>query len=297
VKTGGSNYIIINGSMNNPVIGTYHLFPSVVASDLASMFEHGQRKIALFLWYAPVNFPAAQDNLWHHVCNSFGGVLCDQHQQNVVALLELIRQVGFNELHFRFGAQGRAKISEWSDWDGPQFRENWAFIDSVRNLVNGNSGSLPVVFDLATEHASEEIDDNPIHHRYCQQLWKLYTEKHGAADSCAFSILHGRAGLEPMLRWFKKAKTPAPAYYFFDSYGYEYQSLTSAAPLIPQGAPVCIEETYYNDATSFSDIKRAIDETGLNFQGVIQWPSIRNSQENVFPDRFPRRFDNYLVET
>src|SRR6187549_1366033 len=78
MKTGGSNYITINGTMENPAIGTFHLFPEVVASDLRSMFEHGQRKISLFCWFMPITWPV-ENHQWHHSIDSSGGVMWDQH--------------------------------------------------------------------------------------------------------------------------------------------------------------------------------------------------------------------------
>ncbi len=321
MKTGGSNYITINGSMECPAIGTYHLYPEIMSSNLEEMYEHGQRKVALMLWFAPLNFPAAHDNLWHHVVNGYGGVLCQQHQDNIVAILGLLNQIGFTSLHFRFAPQGNAMDSQWETWRAPQFNENWQFIDSVRNLIDANKGNLSVVFDLGVEHANERLNTSPTHALYCRRMWKLYTDAHGSSDSCGFSVLHGAGGLDPMLRTFRLAKLPFPACYCFDTYGYEYETLTSAALLIPQGSPVYIQETYYNDATSYSDIKRAVLDTGLNFQGIFQWQAVREGNDyfhnaaklfsdcnpkklnkvtffNVrdFPDIYPRRFDNYLVE-
>jgi hypothetical protein len=297
--TGGSNYITIHGDMENPVIGTYHLFPGEVEANLNAMFEHGQRKIALVCWYAPLNFPAARDHRWHHVIDSFGGVMFEQHQQNVIDLLDLIERTGFNEIHFRFAAQGRAAVSQWPAWKGGQFTENWAFIDSVRNLVNDHT-SLKIIFDLALEHANEQIDTSAVHQLYCRRLWKLYSDAHGPDDSCAFSVIHGGSGLEPMLRRFRQGSLPMPACYCFDAYGFEYPALTSAASVLQAAGelskPVYIQETNYNDARSCADIRRAVGETGLNFKGIFQWPKVRDRDPGDFPDVFPRRFDNYLVE-
>jgi hypothetical protein len=300
MKTGGSNYITINHSMHNPVIGTFHLFPEVVASDLRSMFEHGQRKISLFCWYMPITWPV-ENHQWGHVIDSHGGVMYEQHQENVIRLIELIKEIGFNELHFRFGAQGdKAVVDQWTDWRPAQFQENWAFVNSVRNLVDANKRDLKVVFDLAAEHARRELSTNSNMQLYCRRMWKLYTEAHGPDDCAAFSIIHGGTGLANMLRVFKLAHLPTPACYLFDSYGSEYSSLTTAASVLQAEGeiekPVYIQETFYNDATSYADIKRAVTETNLNFQCIFQWNVLRDQDPHVFPDVFPRRFDNFLVE-
>jgi len=301
MKTGGSNYITINGSMENPVIGTFHLHRETVASDLVAMYEHGQRKLALLLWFAPLNFPAAHEHLWHHVCDSFGGALYEQHRDNIVALLALIEQTGFNELHFRFGPQGKAMDREWAEWDATQFNENWQFVQSVSALVRAAQGNLKVVFDLGVEHANERINESPVHGLYCRRMWRLYTDENGPGDSCAFSIIHGGGGATRMIRLFKIANLPLPACYCFDSYGHEYASLVSAkAALLSKNEdlkPVYMLETNYNDLISCADIRRAVNETGLDFQGIFQWPKIRDREHGDFPDVFPKRFDNYLVET
>ena len=113
-----------------------------------------------------------------------------QHPENVVELLALIERIGFNEIHFRFAAQGKAANGNWTEWKADQFNENWAFVDSVRDLVADNT-SLAVVFDLALEHANMGLETNRLRQLYVRRKWRLYTEAHGPNDSCAFSIIHG----------------------------------------------------------------------------------------------------------
>jgi len=300
MKTGGSNYITINGSMDSPVIGAYHLYPSVIASDLVSMFEHGQRKITLLLWYAPVDF--AEDSLWHHVCDSTGGALCAQHQANLVAILQAVAAAGYNEVHLRFGAQGRALVSTWNGFQQAQFEENKNFTLNTIALAEANKGALPVIYDLGVEHAWEVWDSNPTQRTYCMQLWRAYLNAgRDPAISCAFSSIHGGNGLRPMLGRLRALKLPFPGCYCVDAYGYEYQVLTGIVPVLAgfgQAAkPVYLQETYYNDATSCTDVRRAIADTpALNFQCIFQWPKVRGSEPGGVPDIYPRRFDNYLVE-
>lgn len=301
MKTGGSNYITINGSMDCPVIGTYHLYPEVVASDLQSMFEHGQRKITLLLWYAPVGF--ASDHLWHHVCDSTGGSLCEQHQANLLALVEAIKLAGYNELHLRFGAQGRALVREWNGWQQGQFEENRNFVLHTINLVETNKGDLPIIYDLGVEQAWEVWNTNPTQRAYCMQLWKAYVEEGlDPATSCGFSVIHGGRGLQPMLGRLRMLRLPFPGCYCVDAYGFEYQVLTGIMPVLAsfrqESKPVYLEETYYNDPISCADVRRAIAEIpALNFQCIFQWPEVRDTPRGGgVPDIYPRRFDNYLVE-
>jgi hypothetical protein len=301
MKTGGSNYITINGSMDSPVIGTYHLYPEVVTGDLAAMFEHGQRKITLVLWYAPVSF--APDHVWHHVCDSSGGALFEQHQANLVAILQAIRNVGYNEMHLRFAAQGKALVREWHGWQQAQFDENSNFVLSTINLVDTNKGDLPVIYDLALEQAWEVWNTNPTQRAYCMNLWRAYVNAGlDPAMSCGFSVIHGGTGLQPFLLRLQQGRLPFPGCYCLDAYGFEYQVLTGIMPVLTsfgeQSKPVYLQETYYNDAISCADVRRAIADTpALNFQGIFQWPEVRDTPPGGgVPDVYPRRFDNYLVE-
>src|SRR5215510_14396376 len=54
-----------------PVIGTYHLAPDTVKKQLERMFENGQRKIALDLWYSDLSGDGdlADSAVYGHVVN------------------------------------------------------------------------------------------------------------------------------------------------------------------------------------------------------------------------------------
>ena len=297
--TGGSNYVNVNWSWDNPVIGTYHLFREKVESDLREMFEHGQRKISLVCWYAPLNFPGAIDHRWGHVIDSYGGVMFGQHQQNLIDLLALIGEMGFNQVNFRFAATAKAGPGQWTEWDREQFNEDWAFTDSVRDLIVANT-SLPVIFDLGVEHAKIGLTDDTLRQLFVRRMWRLYTEAHGPDDSCGFSIIHGPDGLRPMLNQFRVGKLPMPSCYCFDNYTTPRRVLTESAEVLravgEQDKPVYMQETFYNDAQAYSEIKDAVAQSGLNFKGIFQWPRERTREPHDFPDVFPKRFDNYLVE-
>lgn len=289
----------INWDFDNPVIGTYHLFRETVESNLREMFEHGQRKIALVCWYAPLNFPAAQDHRWGHIVDCYGGVMFEQHQQNLIDLLSLISATGFNQINFRFAGTAKASTTQWTEWDSEQFREDWAFTDSVRELILSNT-SLPVIFDLGVEHANSALKDDRLRQLFVRRMWRLYTEAHGPDDSCAFSIIHGADGLAPMLKLFKQANLPMPSCYCHDVYLMPVKALTESATLLngygEQDKPVYVQETFYNDAEAYAQIKQAVSESGLNFKGIFQWPKVRDHDPRDFPDVFPKRFDNYLIE-
>src|SRR3954464_6925197 len=104
------------------------------------MFEHGQRKISLFCWFMPITWPV-ENHQWHHSIDSSGGMMWDQHQANVVGLINVIRETGFNELHFLFGAQGdKAMDSEWTVWPRAW---NWAPARFSGFIVGACGGYTP----------------------------------------------------------------------------------------------------------------------------------------------------------
>jgi hypothetical protein len=304
MRTGGSNYIAINGDFpHNPVIGRYHEFVDTITSDFRSMYEHGQRQITLTLYYCPLDF-LPSGHIWAHVIDSFGGHLFEQHEVNLISLVNLIRDTGFTELHLRFAAQGKARANDWTEWRQEQFDQNSAFIINVIGVVNQTKGSLKVIYDLGMEHAREIWDTNATHQRYCMTLWRNYLGAHlDPLESCAFSVIHGGSGITPMLHRMQSTNAAFPGCYCFDTYNFEYKVLTSAFAVLrsygQETKPVFIQETYYNDATSCSEIKRAIRDTpGLNFGGIFQWPQMRGAPKGSgCPDVYPKRFDNYLVET
>jgi hypothetical protein len=87
----------------------------------------------------------------------------------------------------------------------------------------------------------------------------------------------------------------------FDNYTTPGRVLTESAEVLreigEQDKPLYMQETFYNDAQAYSEIRDAVAQSGLNFQGIFQWPRERTRDPHDFPDVFPKRFDNYLVET
>jgi len=310
MKTGGSNYWKIAGDSAFPPLGTLHLRRDEAIAELRDMFEHGQRRVTLVCYYSPLNFPAGRENhIWGHIISSAGGAMYPQHQQNLIDLLGIIRDIGYTGFHFRFAASAEAADVNWADtnndgqpdWNRDQFNENVSFIMSVRDVVEANRGDMPVVYDLGLENANDRLNTCPTHELYCRQLWRRYVVAHGPDDSCAFSVIHRDVGLSAMLQKFKTAGLPFPGCYCFDLYGFSYDDLASLVPVLKrygeQAKPVYIQECFYNDAESYSNALRVVMDTGLNLQGIFQWDIIRDQDTHYFPDVYPKRYDNYLVET
>ena len=297
---GGSMYCNINGTPNFNLVGRFHENRTLIETQLREMYANGQRHIGVILWFMPMNWPnIPPDHTWNHTCDSYGGRLFAQHSQNVADFVRLIRQIGFEELHFRFAPQGGvAWVANWTTWNQTQFNENAAFMHSVRALVEADKGELRLVYDLAVEHGNEKFDTTPLHRQYCIELWRSYVTAYGPADSCGFTVIHGGAGVRAMLNRIREAGLPFPSCYCVDSYGFEYVALTGVQNELVSagetGKPIFLQETFYNDPQVATDVRRAVQETGMNLAGVYQWPIVRGTDpHSQFYDLFPRAFDNY----
>ena len=173
---GGSNYVMYSvgsyvanptqkawfepGNMR-PVIGTYHLDSMAVRRQLERMYANGQRSIALLLWYGDFSSDARiSDSLvYGHVVNSKLGHLMPRHVANLQRVLDLIRQIGYRRIVFRFDGQAVSRSREWKHWDEVRYQQNWRFLISTRAIVDSslkNSG-ISLVYDLDAEGAGVDV--------------------------------------------------------------------------------------------------------------------------------------------
>ena len=171
-ETGGSNYPMY--SVGNylqyptdsvwiipynlrPVIGTYHLAPDTVKKQLAIMYNNGQRKIALDLWYSDFSrdFNLVDSPLYGHVVSATMGKLIPQHEQNLINLLNDIVNQGFNQIMFRFDTQGDSDPRGWSAWQEDLYLKNWSFVSSTKATIKKTLEGKPikVLYDLDGELA------------------------------------------------------------------------------------------------------------------------------------------------
>ena len=299
---GGSNYIDVDGTLaNSPLFGVFHDNRDTVRAQLQTMFDNGQRMIALSVWFCDADPYGHTEDLWAYMFNSHNGDLAAQYKQNIADVLALVQQIGFTQIHFRFDAQLNA-LPEWPAWDEAQFQQNLSFIMNVIGVVKANV-SVKTLFDLAGEF----IDSKAFYMQYCTALWREYTARYGSTDA-TMSINTGhrpssaKSRAQLIVHAFKGAGLPLPVFYLADCYGNEYltlKGLHDGMVAVGQGnLPVYLQECFYNDKATATEVKKVRTTIrGLKLKGIFQWPGIRGTAlDNVnFGPVFPKDFRNYSV--
>lgn len=292
-SAGGSNYVFYDmgraftdrNAWNDcgelkPVIATYHLNPNTVFTQLAAMRQGGQQKITLLVWYTRFDNPGGCGNyVWGHVVSSTGGHLIPQHQENLRQIVTLIRDLGFNELDFRFETQSESDPGEWTQWNESLYQENRNFIFNTRSIVEQvlTNSSVKRRYDLDAELVGEDNDQAK---PYVKRLWTDYNAAYGKADTYGFSLAAVRPGLATfMIDTYDETSFGRPNLYAFDVYGDEYNTLQYLSDELAsrgeQQKPIVIQEAYYNDAQAAQNFRLAKQNLGLNITHVMQWPVAR----------------------
>ena len=305
-ETGGSNYTFYD--MGNaadgtqpwdatlrPVIGTYHLNPTAVQAQLQQLYDSGQRRISLVLWYMPFTtspYPGSEPGMWAHIVNSQGGHLIPQHEQNLRAVLRWVKYVGFEEVTLRFAQQGGADASSgnapWNaGWSETQYQENLAFIASTRAIMESVLAPTGVKrqYDLGVELGGITAYQAAA---YTKRLWTDYVSRYGSADSYGFSYAAAPGRVAQQIAIYNQVGV-RPYAYAIDAYappqgdpmdqvlGYVYQEMQQAG----DGAkPVIIQETYANDGAVAQRILNALAQRPIKIKHIVQWP-VASSNLNV----------------
>jgi len=225
-EVGGSNYTTYRvdesyrvrnepGSWWRPgvlevVVGYYHLQkPGLIQEQLRTMYENGQRKIALFIWvleFSPksANKDKAVDGVYGHCLVLDKGHLRQQHRENLRGLIRTISRSGyFNELNFRLAHQGSACPKNWKEWNEAMYQRNWETFVVFREIVEEElSGSgMKVVYDLGAELGGLTVGEVP---EYSKRMWSDYTRIFGNKDTCGFSFATYPGRMANMLKIFEE---------------------------------------------------------------------------------------------
>ena len=281
-----------------PVIGTYHLAPDTVRKQLAIMYNNGQRKIALDLWYsdlAPAP-PLLDSPLYGHVVNSRLGKLLPQHEQNLINLLNDIVNQGFNQIMFRFDTQGDSDPRGWTVWQEDRYLKNWDFVSSTKTTIQKTleGKKIKVLYDLDGELAGIAIGQTEM---YFQRMWGDYVKNYGSHNSVGFSFAVAPGRLTDAMASFDKVGK-RPDIYAFDIYGDEFNSLTYLQNELQlageQNKPVFMEEAYYDDPQSYQQIIQARAALHMNIRFIMQWPWQRGAVQHDFSVQYPADYSAYL---
>lgn len=281
-----------------PVIGTYAQDPSTVALQLQTMWNQGQRKIALVLWYADFSPDATLINtpVYGHVVNSKNGALLPDHQSNLIQLLQVIRQTGFNELVFRFATQGASDPRVWAAWDEAAYTKNRNFITSTKSIIDSTlaTGAPRVVYDLDVELGG--ISDGQAG-PYARRLWHDFVLSNGTGATLGFSFAFAPGRFTAAIANFD-VEGIRPQEYAFDIYGNESQAFATIKSEMGDAGelakPIVVLESYHNDAVAGDAVAQARDTLGLNVRTLFQWPLDRGATQPHFSMQYASGFDAYL---
>jgi hypothetical protein len=283
-----------------PVIGTYHLAPDTVRKQLAIMYNNGQRKIALDLWYADLSREnwLVDSPLNGHLVNANYGKLLPQHQQNLINLLNDIVNQGFNQIMFRFDTQGDSDPRGWgSVWYEDRYLNDWSFVSSTKATIQKtlNGKAIKVLYDLDGELAGIDSGQAKV---YFQRMWGDYVKNYGSHNTIGFSfaVSPPRSFSDAIALYDKVGKRPD--IYGFDIYGDEFAGLAYLQNVLQaagdQNKPVFMEEAYYNDQDAHLQIMQARSALHLNLKFIMQWPVARGAIQPNFSVQFPADYSAYL---
>lgn len=315
-EAGGSNYIMwdIGNYGFNPtettalsiknVIGTYHQNPAAVQSQLQQMYNAGQRKIAVLLYFASVPSTLAWDGVWGITNDSSYLRLRPQHEQNLRDLLSTIYRVGFNEIFFRFAPTSFSNPdnwpnNDWSDFEKKQYQQNWNFIANTILTVEAVS-KVPVMYDLSVEAGGSE---RMVTREYSKRLWSDYISVFGNQKSYGFSVAYLPHRLSKMIHDLLTTGH-LPSKYAFDIYEHTngvnslkeaFQGIRNELSSFGLGdSQIILQECFEADLTALHDILEARNE-GINVVTLFQWP---NTKKNYFDKGGVAMFSNpgYSIE-
>lgn len=299
VSTGGSDYPFYVQNFESwddnqrVVVGLYHLNPTLVTAQLQQMYAAGERAIALVIWYmpfdtstSPVNgIPATWPDVWGAYVNSSGGHLSPQAQQNLTAILGLLKQIGFQQVTVRFGPIGSlASPTQWgNNWQESLFQQDETFEFSTRQLVESvlAGSSVQRTYDLGIElagiphnlNADERTYSDGQSSEWTSRMWADYIKAFGPSDSYGFSIAYSFGTLGAAIAEYDQAGV-RPSSYGIDLYTASdlwnyYQELTAAGD---NTKPLVIQEISYNDTSQMQDVLTQLAHYPLTILYIDQWP-------------------------
>lgn len=281
-----------------PVIATFHLDSLAVKEQLRVMYANGQRRLALILWFGDFQHdPELQGTLVHgHILDSSAKQLHPLHRHNLVRLLELMAETGFEEAILRFGHQGASHPHDWPFWNERRYQDNWAFISDTRKLVETTAkrAQLPVLYDIGMELGG-------IHHLgqgepYTRRLWADYVKRFGTERTMGFSISLGPSVVAAALKVFDSGGR-RPEMLAVSLYGNEYEALRQLSIEMrrskAQAMPVIVQETWYNDPTVAEVVAKARADFAINIRYIVQWPLHRGALQPHFSVPFPAEYSAY----
>lgn len=286
-EIGGSNYPVfdvqnyLNGgawdAQNIKLsVGDYHLNPTTIKNQLQKMYNKGQRKIALPIWFS-VYSNNITGTRTKHLVKINGGNMSAQHQQNLRDLINDIKAQGYNEVSVRFMHQWLSSPKSWiNGWEETTYQQNWNFIVKTVRLVNAElaNTNIRITYDLGGEMGGITRGESEA---YVRRLWRDYCTVFGNVNTTGFSLAYNKTRLGDYITNLKAANIPLPNEYALDIYSHDFSvELKDISDVLTahneQHKSVVIQETHYNDSDTFEDIIREGIRNNLFIRTIYQWP-------------------------
>ncbi len=285
---GPSNNWFQPGHNVKPPVALYQLNPNLVNTQLQNMRSSGIDVLVLMLGAGDLATCEANgscnngfnDGTWGLLLDDSQYALRPQMQQNLTAILQRSKALGFRKVVLRFGNYDPAG---WTLWDESGYQRAWNYLANTRILaasVLANSATR-LVIDLGTELIGVNQGQN---RNYVQRLWIDYTTIFGAADTIGFSFVADASIVTAGISWLSSIGGVMPSAYAFDVYGDTSNGRNVGASLgscwnalgSENWKPIMIMETYTNDGTTAAQVSYALAAyPTLNLTDIIQWPVTR----------------------
>ncbi len=297
---GGSNYIAyrMDGCLREPygVVNSYDVASSTIQSQLRQMVAAGQRRLRI-----PILHHRASDS--GTSMDSTGGNLSAKNRANLANLLAAVKDAGFAEVEVGFFPLEANSPMDWDALNEDYYQENWNLISNLHPIIA--QAGIPYRIDLSNE-AMPMSGDKQGRFQYATRLWNDYTWNFGKADTIGFSMtvwLAGRVAQIPTV-YGNNPPDVLEFHLYRDPSGWnkdEYVQFVDAKNKMNDlglNQPIIVGETYFNDATSAANIRRAINDTGANVLHLLQWPM---TYQNNCPDTGvdttpPTAFDAFAAQ-
>jgi hypothetical protein len=240
-------------------------------------------------------------------------MLRPQHSANLQAMLNKVKQVGFERVVIRFAHYWPSDTLTWNE---TLYQKSWNFLYSTKNQVENNlaSSQTEALYDLGVELAGRT--DGQVA-QFINRLWGDYNTVWGNTKTVGFSFAWAPGRFSQAKQTYQSAGQPLPNIWAFDIY-----SISSGQPSVRDqlqavsnemgslnGQPIIIMETWHNDADVASSINAALNGStkipNLNLEAVLQWPVKREdvvsgavihfSQSAVDSQSTTSQLSNYLA--
>ena len=269
------------------VIYNFNTANSTINQQLKTMFNNGQRRLRIPIFHGRGPFAPGT------IIDSTGGTFAQLYLNNFTSLLAAVKTAGFQEVEISFHPQGNNDPTSWTSFSTDYLNENWSLIQTLHPIIA--SSGLKYHIDLSNEGIPTATQ--PALLQYSQNLWALYVQQFGTADTVGFSIIPDSSRLSQVSAVYGQNGVPSTFdLHFYDNAGTSFASAVATLNAAGfQGTGWILGEAYYNDPAEASQLRQQIDATAQPVYYLTQWPLTSQrlcSDVDITP---PLDFSNYTA--